>query len=192
MQKIKRSYNQKKKGKKLPLVIIAVVVLVGAGTLVWLADPLNIRGESDDAAETVNYDPPGPDNKKKVEDHKESLPSKDDDENPPEQQSGQREVSPFITIAQQFKDSQYGNRVEVRAYVSDIVESGGSCDIVLTKGGQQVKKTVKAQPDVSTTTCDTVMIPRGEIPESGTWNATVTYTSPNAEGTSDSLQIKVE
>lgn len=85
-----------------------------------------------------------------------------------------------------------GNAVELRAYIANVYENGGTCTATLTLNGQTV--TVNGAPfkDVSTTQCGAMDIPRSKFPAAGDWQVIVSYTSPTASGHSPPKIISVK
>ena len=77
-----------------------------------------------------------------------------------------------------------GNKVEVRAYIANVYEDGGTCTAVFTQNGQTV--TAKGAPfkDVSTTQCGAMDIPRSQFTAGGEWQVVVSYVSATASGQS--------
>ena len=72
--------------------------------------------------------------------------------------------------------SQYGDTVEVRAFVPEVVEKG-KCVIEFRKDGLLVSVEETAQPDAASTVCFTSEISTAEFSSSGTWEVSVKYTS---------------
>lgn len=96
-----------------------------------------------------------------------------------------KSVTVFIVDA-----SQYDNTVEVRAYVSGVVESG-VCNVVFTQGTSKITKQVAATANASSTVCATLDVPLSEFSGRGTWNVTVSYSSDTSVGsTSKDIILK--
>jgi hypothetical protein len=70
------------------------------------------------------------------------------------------------------------------------VESGGSCTLVLSRGGRIVTVTTKAQPDATTTNCGNLVVGRNKL-EAGSWSAVLRYSSPTARGVSEPATVEV-
>lgn len=180
-------YQKKSFLKRLnKLVILAALLLVVAG---WLGyrkfyQQANNTSPAPDSAETINYDPPTEEEKAETEAHKQQLTQQSTATTP---SSSKKTVKPVITFA-----GQYDGFVEVGSYVSEVYEDGGTCTLTLTKGSQKVTRTAAGQKDVSKTLCPTFKVPVSEFPNSGTWAATVKYSSSSAEGTSDEKPVEVQ
>jgi cytoskeletal protein RodZ len=95
---------------------------------------------------------------------------------PSSSQTDKHSVDVLITDA-----SQYGDSIEIRAY-ANTVESDGTCEISLTLGDKTITRQVATSQNVSTTDCMTTNISLSEISVSGTWQATVKYSSSQSTG----------
>ncbi len=86
--------------------------------------------------------------------------------------------------------SQYGEEVEVRAFVGNIIAEG-TCWVVFTMDREQLSKEVSARPDASTSICETLVVPRSEFASTGVWSVEVIYTNDSAKGSATtSVEIK--
>ncbi|MDB5175748.1 MAG: hypothetical protein JWM81_606 [Candidatus Saccharibacteria bacterium] len=86
--------------------------------------------------------------------------------------------------------TQYDSTVEIRAYVSNVYEDGGTCTATLTSGSAKVTKTSTAFKDATTTQCGAIDIARSEFSTAGTWNLTLVYSSPTSTGQATS-EVKI-
>jgi LAS superfamily LD-carboxypeptidase LdcB len=69
-------------------------------------------------------------------------------------------------------------QVEVRAYLTDISENGGTCQVTFTKDGQaSIVTKSTAFADVSTTQCGANDTPVSKFGTSGIWKLSVVYSS---------------
>lgn len=80
--------------------------------------------------------------------------------------------------------------VQASAYVSGVVESDGTCTLVLTQGARRATSEIPAVPDATTTSCGVVAVPGDQLAP-GTWQAVVTYRSPSSSGTSKPTTVVV-
>jgi hypothetical protein len=80
--------------------------------------------------------------------------------------------------------------VDVGAYVSGIAETGGTCTLTLTAGGNSATASAPGEPEASSTSCPGLVVPGSEL-SSGNWTAVVSYESPTAQGESDSVAVVV-
>jgi len=101
---------------------------------------------------------------------------------------GTAQAEPAVLITWSGWDDALGG-VEVGGY-ADLVESGGTCTLTLTKGGVTASASRPASADVSTTSCGALSVPGSEL-SSGTWEAVLTYESPGAAGTSAPVEVEV-
>jgi len=75
-----------------------------------------------------------------------------------------------------------GGQISVRAFIVDVVESGGTCTLTMRHGSVERTAEAAAVADASTTICGPLTI-RDVV--SGAWDGTVSYTSPSAHGEVD-------
>lgn len=106
---------------------------------------------------------------------------------PPSPNSGSKRT---ISIAVSYADINSDNQLEVRAFTSDIIEGSGTCTLTASKGSSEVTTNTPAFIDVSSTICEPLYIPKSKL-STGTWKIVVTYSSPNASGTSGQSQVGV-
>lgn len=83
-----------------------------------------------------------------------------------------------------------GRLVEASGFVSGVVESGGTCTLVLVNGGSRAEATSAAEPDATTTVCAPLTVPGDQLAP-GTWQATLSYSSAGSQGTSQPLAVEV-
>lgn len=80
-------------------------------------------------------------------------------------------------------------QVMVAGY-ADVVESDGTCTLVVRNGGAEASVSVAALPDATTTSCGTLAIPRSQL-STGTWSAELRYASPTSTGAAAPITIEV-
>lgn len=82
-------------------------------------------------------------------------------------------------------------QVQVNAFVS-VLEMGGSCTLTVADaaGADQRTATASASADATTTICDQLTLDSTTM-ASGTWTATVTYSSPPHQGRSAASDVVV-
>ncbi len=170
------------KNKNAPLIILAVLVLTVVCVLVIFIY-IN-RGARPDTTNTVNYDKPTDsqvDAGNNIKQYSVDSSTVTDDTTPADKKT----VSVFITDA-----NQYGNIVEVRAYVNEVGSNGG-CSITMSKNGTIVTKEATVLAGASTSSCKTTDIPVSEFSSDGTWSTKVSYSSDSAIGESASIDVTV-
>lgn len=94
-------------------------------------------------------------------------------------------ITPVITNA-----GQYGSRVEVRAFMPSIYESGGTCTATFTQGTKKFSRQTEGIKDATTTRCDVFLVPLSDF-SSGDWKVIVTYNSSIYSGSSSATSFKV-
>jgi uncharacterized protein (UPF0333 family) len=95
----------------------------------------------------------------------------------------------FITYA-----GESGNTVQVSSYVSGVFENGGTCELTLKNGSTSVTRQDTGIENVSYTTCPTFNIDNtgNSVLASGTWSATVSYSSASYQGVSSANSFEVK
>lgn len=158
-----------------------VIAVVAALLFISIASIIAVTAGNDNQGKSVTTKPSSPSTgynlspateqeKTETQQHKDSL------NKPPEQStnaSGQKkQVSVIITSA---------TTDNINAYVSGVLEDGGTCTATLTKNNTTITKTASAFSNVSTTSCTPI---KPEFPTSGIWTVRVNYSSAFAEGNS--------
>jgi hypothetical protein len=109
-----------------------------------------------------NLSPPTSQEQKDTEAHKDSLTQK---QTPQGKDSGKSAV---VTSA---------SGDEVRALVSGVIEDGGTCTYVFTKGSETISKTSAGVANVSSTNCVLFNPAPSSFLSSGSWTVSLSYTS---------------
>jgi hypothetical protein len=180
-----QAFKGKSKGAQQKILIIcAVLVLLGSSFFLYKKyhhdDPSTaVSG----LGEEIDMSPPTQQEKDDVDKHKEDL-AEQPQQNAPS--SGRNTVTPSISDA-----GLYDKQIEVRGFIADIFEGGGTCRVELTMGSQKVTKEIAATQGTSTTICPLVKIPMSEL-STGNWTVKLSYSSPNAEGISDARSVEVK
>lgn len=100
--------------------------------------------------------------------------------------NGKTSVTPTVTYA-----DQYGQQVEVGAFVSNVFEDGGICKLVMSKGTLTQATQVTAIKGATSVNCPVMTISNSKL-ETGTWQAIVTYASSSSEGSSTPRSVEVK
>jgi hypothetical protein len=79
--------------------------------------------------------------------------------------------------------------VQANGFVAGVIEDGGTCTLTLTRGGDEVSVRATASADATTTSCG--LLETGTGLAAGTWEAVLTYTSQDADGTSQTAKVTV-
>ena len=103
---------------------------------------------------------------------------------PPLTDDGKKSVSVNVSF------NNDGGFVRVLAYVSDVVEEGGSCTATFTKGGVTKSYSSTAFTDFSSSRCEAIEAPVSDL-SSGVWQLRVSYSSDASEGTSSSVEVEI-
>lgn len=181
---LKQTNTKKRFTKKVVLISIAAVLVLGGGVAVAYQ---KITEDDKPPEVTTPVDTPGFTDEALTDDEKQALIERNEQRVNPTPTEGKRAVTPVITSA-----IQSGSEITVSAYVSGIVEEGGKCILTATKGSLSVTKTVNGVVNATTTNCPPFILNTSEFPETGDWSATVTYDSANASGVSQSKAFTVK
>lgn len=99
--------------------------------------------------------------------------------------SGKQQANVLITNA----GVSNGN-VSVSGFVTNVVESDGSCTYTFTNGSSKVSKTTDVLPNATSTTCATTTFPASDLEPSGTWSVVLSYSSSQSAGVSSSKEFQ--
>lgn len=191
------------KRNRLPLIITAGVVLVLI--IGWMAyafvaktwpftEALNETSETRDA-NTVNYDPPTQEEIDESQDAKkrsETTSNDTDSKQSPDSTSSPKSPKKTANVGISYADIYKGN-LEIRAFTASVIEGTGTCTATVTMKGMEsmrIVKTSEAFIDTSSTLCRPIYIPVSQL-HSGTWQVVVVFSSPDYEGKSETVEVKV-
>ena len=182
-------YQRKSNTKKYLIATVLALLLVAASVFAWQHYRPDDNNESaSNNGSTINLDPPTEEEQQAAEDIKDRLAETDDEtattDDQPEDTADKQSARVTIVDA-----NQYGDIVEVRAFVSNHIQSG-TCSYTFTQTDQNtIRKERPAQPEASTTVCMNLEVDRDEFPASGNWQLTVRYESEDAAGSSEAQTI---
>ena len=172
--------NQKSK-KTLIIVSVLVAILLAGGAWWFLirSDSSASDPQPDIGEEAINYSPPTTEEKNEAETRKDEIVSQ---QNQPKPTNNTQSATP-ITITTAGLN---GKNVEVRGYISGIVQEGGTCTYTFTGNGTVVK-TSSGVADVSTTNCG-ISVPRTSLP-GNSWKVLISYKSGATSASSSAQSI---
>lgn len=198
--KITRKSRVGKKVKIL-MVVAAIAVLLAGGLAyaytqgTWPFQSDNTTANTDTASKdsedvnSIDYSPPtseeqssSQDAKRRFKEEQERKAQEDSRKTP----SGKKIANVSITSAGVFND-----KLEIRAYISNVIEDGGTCTATVTSStakSEVVTAQSKAFADASSSVCPPIYIPANKL-QAGKWSVQVKYTSSNYEGVSSSTEI---
>lgn len=186
MVNVKKSSKQVWSRRKIiiGLIIISLVALAATGFYYNNGNKTSDHVKRDVSLDKdINYDPPTEEEIKSSDAQKdENLKQEEAARNQPS------DIKPNIVVVDA---SQYDKVVEVRAYVSNILEDGGKCTAVFTRNGTTVSKASNAFRDATTTQCRPIEIPRSEFPTAGEWQVVMKYKSATTSGESAKRFVKL-
>lgn len=182
-----QSIQPKRKNKRATIIVIlaTLALLVGVVALVYSQKWWPFNGPGNFIIDGVNYGPPTEEEIQNSQNAKKDIIEEEDESN--DSTDGLKTVN----IGVSYSEVNNGN-VEVRAFVSGVIEGTGACTATLTKAGAQtVTKSVEAFVDASTSQCKPIFIPVSEFDQSGEWILVVSYKSPTSSGESEEITITI-
>lgn len=169
--------------KKLIIGSIILALLGITYYLYQLSRPEQVLTTSDG----VSLTPATKEEKQDSEQHKQDIIKQD------AQNSDQPPVSTQKNVAITIVDaSQYGDSIEVRSFVSGVIEDGGKCTVTFVQDMLSFTQESTGTQDATTTSCGKVAVPRSNFQKAGTWKVMVNYTSGKAYGTSTEKTLEVK
>jgi len=125
-----------------------------------------------------NLDPPTNEEQQEAEQHKEEIVKQQNNTNS-NQSDQKKQVSVVITSA---------NSSGVNAYVSGVIEDGGTCTAEFTQGSQKTNSQSGGFSNATTTNCELIITPK----QPGEWQVKVNYESTRASGVSQIASLRVQ
>jgi hypothetical protein len=177
MIKLKRQFKRRFKHLgwlHIAAILALIIILAGVTYAIVKTDgteprPTPAAADTKSAGPPVNLNPATPQEKQATENAKKNSITP---QTPSETTaSGKKKVYPVITSV---------SSNEVNAYVSGVVEDGGTCKATATSGSQTITASSSGFANVSTTSCAPIKL---SLPSNG-WSVVVSYTSGSYEGTS--------
>lgn len=173
--------KNRKISKKMGAALI-LIALVLTGLVVWLWPDKSNKSPASQGSSGSS--PASPAEQKEAEQNKDAIQQRQalqEKHGETPSPSTQGSSNPVITYAGQ---PQTGGQVVVNAYMPNVYEDNGTCTLTLTKGSNKVVKSVTGFKNVRNTSCQPFNVERSELASSGEWTAVVAYSSPSANGSS--------
>ena len=171
----------------------AVLLLAGATALAYNQKWWPFTSPENYIIDGINYGPPTEEEIENSQNAKKDIIEEDENNDSSENTSNNggdfdlRKVNVGISHSEVFN----GN-VEIRAFVSGVVEGTGTCTATLTQSGAQtVTESKKAFIDSTTSQCEPILIPVSEFNVSGDWTLIVNYKSPTSYGESEKIIVNI-
>ncbi len=181
-----KSNSRRKRLFWRPALLVAVLVLLGVAAFVGYRStrakpPTDTAGQQQpEESNGIDMSPATEEEKQQAADRKQSSSTPTPAPSPAP--DGRLTVTPVITSV---SDS------GLRGFVSGVVEDGGTCTATFTKGSFVFTKTSEGFADASNTVCKFIAVQRSDFATSGTWSATLSYSSETASGTSQATTFEV-
>lgn len=179
----------RKKQTKIFLPIIAAVLLVGAFLFLFFTHTWPFSQSQSDTAETrptnsVDYSAPTDNEIKDSQNAKKQNYADSDNQNA-------NGATKNVTVGTTYADVNSNNQLEIRAFIGGVVEGNGTCTATVSKGATTVTASNPAFIDVSTSICEPIYIDKTRF-TAGTWSVTVSYSSPDAKGSSEPIEVTIQ
>lgn len=185
-QKLSNTTNR----SKALFIGIAAIVLVAAGYIAYAKVtnslwPFNtakttVQDSPERPVNDVDYSPPTEEDASHANDAKKRL-----DESTKQEQT-KTNIYVGVTMADIAVD-----QLEIRSFVSGVIEGGGTCTATLTRNGISVAATSTAFVDSTTSICTPISIPLTRFKDSGQWDLVVSYSSVTSTGTSTIIKVEL-
>ena len=175
-----KQLHKNKKPLVITLVIIAVVMLIGYFAFAYFSK----------AAWPFTTTPAQPSDIVTPSIRQQDKDSQDAKKN----NANQETQTPVETVSIAIAFAAYDETeqaIDIRAFTPDVIEAGATCTATLTKDGQTVTKSSNSFIDSTSSQCEPILIPLNEFPVAGSWELTVTYTSPTHTGSSAPMIVEV-
>jgi len=170
--------------RRITVVVLVLVAVIISGSLAYAkfgTTSDNPPAQTTDSNQTtenengINLSPPTEQEKQETQQHKDELAQQ------------QNQTGGSTSGKKQVQIEVYADKNTVNASVYGVFEEGGTCTATVT-GPQTITRTSTGFGSASYTQC----MPISTNLSSGQWSVTVTYSSANAEGTSQPYTLKVE
>lgn len=190
MQQLKR--HHKKQTKRILIIASTIVILLATVAVVLFFTPIGglvfnkTTKQTPQNTETTTYSDPSETDIKESQNAKKKA---DSEANSPSNTNPSSSSKKKVAVAVSYADI-YNNNLEVRAFISSVIEGTGTCTVTATMGSQKVTESATAFIDASTTQCNPIYIAESRL-SSGIWSVVTTFSSPDAEGSSDAIEVNV-
>lgn len=188
--------NNKPKSKKFKIIaIVTAAIVVAAAAYLAVAfnshyPPFMVQKKNSDNEQVVNLERSDAEKQKTkdLQDNPDSKTENNQTDTPPAPTkttpAGKQSVNVLLTNA-----SITNNNVRASGFVTNLVQEGGECTYVFTSGSSTLTKKSSTLTNPTSTTCEAVTFSSSELPVSGTWKVVLSYSSSNAEGTSNTKEF---
>ncbi len=192
--------QQRKRSAKVFIagaIIVAILIVAGFFAYAYVSKSWPFRSNTDTTQQagdnqSINYDKPTEQEIKEGQDAKKNIVEEEKPTEPNQSAPDQKQKKTPVDVGISYADVSDG-RLEIRAFTNGVIEGTGTCTAAVVFAGAPAKRVTKSSQafiDTSSTLCRPIYIPTSEL-RPGTWKVTVTFSSPDHEGTSDSVEVKV-
>ncbi|CAN5425096.1 hypothetical protein BH09PAT4_BH09PAT4_03060 [soil metagenome] len=179
------------KHKPLLLSLVTLLLLVGVVAVLEITDTTHLlHPESSPTTKTadqaIDYSPATDEEKADSDSLKTDSSNQQDQNTNNSGSTTKKQVE--VTLTGYRTDT---SNLYVNGYVSGIVEDGGTCTTTLKNGSAVVTRSRQGVSNATNTTCGQTTIPLSSL-HSGTWQATLNYSSTTSTGKSSVMDVVVE
>jgi hypothetical protein len=181
--------NSRNNSKKVVIIVVAIAIIlavIGAAGYFYLHRNDIKRDENGVSIEQT------PQDKKQEQDLKDDptkkqQPTQTDRPTEPtvDQKSQLQQVNVVLT-----NTGVTNGTVSASGFVSNVIESNGTCKYIFTNGQKTVEKTSTTLTNPTSTTCKTVEFNSSEL-GTGTWKVKINYSSSASTGVSNELEVTI-
>jgi hypothetical protein len=177
----------KQSARKSVMILTALlggVIIIAALELTNTTHLFHKSSSQNAPSSDINYGPPTNVEKQDSEAHKSTPINVGNTDNI----STKKRVTVDITTWAQKSSS-----LDVNGFANGVVEEGGICTLALVYKSDSTQRVVQSRPaeaNASNTTCGVISVPLSKL-RAGTWNATLSYSSATATGTSEVTPLEV-
>ena len=176
--------NKNRQKKLLIFVALTIGLAIAFGFL--LSKNNSPQPNVDSTGKSINLNPPTDQERKAGDDAKNAIT---DREQKLQQQTPSQDKNIATVIITDA--GQYGDTIEVRAFMPNVYEDG-TCTIIFTQGSTEVKKNTPAYKDATTTTCTNPLFSKNEFKTAGEWALSVSYDSVKNYGKSEPTKVVIK
>ena len=160
--------------KKIIILSLTIALLAGGVYFVLLENDKDTaeKNDTENTSQELVLRPPTEEEKQAGDQIKQEIVDQE------ETQSNPPDTAEIIIV----DASQYIDQVEVRSFVSNVIEAG-NCTVTFSKQNEEnIVVEVVAIADASSTLCERAVVPFSSFPAEGEWSVTVRYESENYSG----------
>lgn len=184
---MKSSSNKYSKKALISGLVAALIVAGLAGFYIYDKNDSQATQEAlPSGTEKIDLSPPTEEDKADAERNKDRIAAEEEATTSEPATGDKAPVTPVLGFVQQADNK----NVEANGYISETIESGGTCTLTLEMNGVTVSQSKEALPDAQSTVCGLLTIDRSRL-SAGEWKVRLSYSSDKYQGTSAERAVKL-